>query len=132
MHPIWQLKEAVYSALTGDATLMAMVTGVYDYMPEDTAYPCVTLTLAEVEDWGTRTVCGQRVALTLQVFSRERSSQSCLNILDRLHAVLHDASLSLSEDVLVSLRAGASDVTPGSDGLSIQGRIAFYAWIEIS
>lgn len=37
------LQAAVYGKLTGHAPLMALVTGVFDEVPEDAAYPYVSL-----------------------------------------------------------------------------------------
>ena len=39
----WELQKAIYGALTGDSALMAMITGVHDHVPQDTAYPYVTI-----------------------------------------------------------------------------------------
>ncbi|MEE1835759.1 DUF3168 domain-containing protein [Streptomyces sp. SP17KL33] len=36
------LQAAIYAKLTGSAPLMALVTGVYDEVPEDAAYPYVS------------------------------------------------------------------------------------------
>ncbi len=39
----WELQKAIYGALTGDSTLMAMITGVHDHVPQETAFPYVTV-----------------------------------------------------------------------------------------
>lgn len=37
------LQKAVYDTLTNDSTLMSKISGVFDYVPTDQAYPYVTI-----------------------------------------------------------------------------------------
>lgn len=39
----WELQQAVYTALTGAAPLMALVTAVYDHVPQSATYPYVVI-----------------------------------------------------------------------------------------
>ena len=40
---LWPLQQAVYARLTGHAPLMALVTGVFDEVPENQPHPYVSL-----------------------------------------------------------------------------------------
>lgn len=130
MHPLHQLKQAVLAALTGDATLMGMVTAVLDHATAANAYPHVILAAARAEDRSNLAKEAWRAQLTISVHTRERGGKACLAILDRIRALLHHASLSLAEDALALLQLASSEATPGRDGLSCIGTAVYVALIE--
>ena len=72
----WALQKAVFTALTGEAELMAAVTGIYDRVPVGTAYPYVTIGEATAADWSTKTSTGQNHTLTLHAWSRAPGRQA--------------------------------------------------------
>ncbi|MGW2547493.1 DUF3168 domain-containing protein, partial [Kitasatospora sp. NPDC001574] len=70
--PMGPLQAALYTALTADEQLTAMVTGVFDYVPEDTAYPYVVLGEAIETPHNTHDRYGRQTAITLHVWSQYR------------------------------------------------------------
>jgi len=48
------LQTAVYNALSADATLVSAVTGIYDFVPEGTAFPYVKVGDQTMVDGGTK------------------------------------------------------------------------------
>jgi len=55
---IFQLQKSVYTALTGDSTLTAMVTGIYEYVPQGTGFPYLVVNEITAADWSTKTSNG--------------------------------------------------------------------------
>lgn len=124
------LQAALYSRLSGDAALMTLVTGVYDFVPADAAYPYVTLGEMSGEDASTATTAGMRFNFSLRVYSREAGRKKTAQIMERIHTLLHLVNISVSGQSLVMLRLESSDITLGNDGLTYVGSLRFRAIVE--
>src|SRR5690606_31896521 len=104
------VQKAVVAALTGDTALMALVSGAYDYISQDAVFPYVSLGEGACRDRSTKTTTGTEVTFVLHVYSREGGHKETLLIMERLHAVLHEAALTLSGHALLSMRFDSSVV----------------------
>ena len=117
----WELQQAVYGALTGDTTLMAMITGVHDHVPQETAFPYVTIGEASAVDWRTVGHDGMELTLVLHAWSRERGRREVKLILAEVHRILNDAKLTVPGHVLVWLHFGFSQTMLDNDGATTHG-----------
>ena len=117
----WELQQAVYTALTGDAPLMAMITGVHDHVPRDAAFPYVTMGGASAVAWGAVGVEGVEVTLVIEAWSRDRGHKEAKQILAEVYRVLHDADLTVTGHDLVWLRFEFAEFLLGADGLTYHG-----------
>lgn len=125
------LQQAVYSALTGDTTLMTMISGVYDRVPENAAFPYIALGAIQSRDWSSKTSNGTACVLVLHVWSRGGGRKQSADIMDRVHTLLHQANLSLTGGHnLVMLRFEDADITLQKDGLTYEGAMQFKALVE--
>ncbi|MFN3232936.1 MAG: DUF3168 domain-containing protein [Alphaproteobacteria bacterium] len=123
----WPLQKAVFSSLTGNVPLMAVVTGVFDRVPLGTAYPYITIGEATAADWSTKTSTGQNHTLTLHVWSRDAGRQQAKQILDLIHTALHNQPLTLDGAALVLLQYAFSETLSDPDGITTHGVIRFRA-----
>ena len=128
----WDLQRAVYGALTGDATLVALLGGshIYDDVPQTAAFPFVTIGRSELRDWSTGTDPGTEHQLTVHVWSRVSGRREAHEILGALADILHEASLSLTDHVLVNLRQDFSEVRRDPDGKTYHGIMRLRAVTE--
>jgi len=126
----WPFQQAVYQALTGDASLMALVSNVYDRVPENAVFPYVTIGDAVGRDWSTTTSAGMEYRLALQLFSRGGGRKQAAGIMERLYAVLHDATLTVTGQTLVLLRYESSAIRLEDDGVTHRGVFVLRALIE--
>lgn len=117
----WGLQKAIFDALTGDAALMGMVTGVFDRPPQGTAFPYVTLGEATVVDGSDKTNAGQEHTLTLHAWSRERGRKEVKDIMAQVFEVLHDKAIAVTGFVLVNLRFEFGETMLDGDGLTHHG-----------
>ncbi|MDE3017264.1 MAG: DUF3168 domain-containing protein [Pseudomonadota bacterium] len=124
------LQEAVYAALTGDATLMALVSGVFDRPPEGTAFPYVTLGESTGSDWSSAATVGMEHHFTLHVWSREGGRKQSASIMERLHTLLHQANLSITGQTLVMMVFSASEIVLENDGWTYHGKMQFHALLQ--
>lgn len=71
--PADSLQVGIYELLTNDATLMALVTGVYDQVPEEATPPYVVIgEMLSTED-SVHNGHGRQTAVMLHTWTRERS-----------------------------------------------------------
>lgn len=102
--PMALVQQAIYSVLTGDATLMGLVTGVFDFVPEGTAYAYVTLGEVITTPENRHRGFGRSVVETLHIWTRERGFAGALAIEDRITQLLDHQPLTLTGHHTVSVR----------------------------
>lgn len=93
--PIDEIQTAVYGVLSGDATLGGMVTGVFDEVPEGTAFPYVTLGEDLEQPANSHDRFGRETVLTLHVWTRSRGSIEAKRIASRVIALLDHQPLTI-------------------------------------
>ncbi len=118
-----ECQKAIYSRLTGDSTLNAIISGVYDRVPDNTAYPYVTIGNAQWRDWSTQSRQGSEIHLDVHAYSRKGGRKEALDIMARVYALLHDGSLSVTGHHLVMMRCESAQVRQMEDGLSYAGEM---------
>lgn len=93
---LWPLQQAVYSKLTGHAPLMALVTGVYDEVPENVAHPYVSIgSITETTD-DAHNQRGLDASVVLHVWSKYRGFKEASAILAALDAALDRQPLTVT------------------------------------
>lgn len=125
----WQLQQAVYSALSGNAALAALLGGprIYDDVPHTAAYPFVTMGQTSSSDFGTATEDGEEHILTLHVWSAAGGRSEAQLLMGAVRDVLHNAPLTLSGHTLVNLRQQFADIRREADGITIHGLARYRA-----
>ena len=121
------LQKTIFDALDGDSTLQSLVTDVFDFVPESTAFPYVKVGEETAVDNGTKTLQGNDHTLVIHTFSRYRGSKETKEIMSRIYALLHESSLTVSGASLVNLRFDFSDIIKENDGLTTHGLQRFRA-----
>ena len=109
--PARALQEAVFSTLSGDATLAALLGGanVFDGAPRNQPAPYVHLGELTARDWSTATEAGTEINFAVVAWSRAEGRSEGLAIADRVVALLHDAG------------AGARWISAGEPAASLDG-----------
>lgn len=125
-----ELQKAIVEALTGDVTLMALVEGVYNHVPQDSAFPYIVVGEATSSDYSTMTTQAEEITSTVLVFSRARGSKQSLEIMARLRELLHNAALALDGCTLIFQRFQEASITQTEDTNTWQGTVEFKALIE--
>ncbi len=130
--PSWSLQQAIFSTLSADAALTALIGAdrVFDDVPQDSPLPYVTLGPVTAQDWSTGSEDGTEHLLTVHVWSGARSKKQAHEILGAIRAALHDAPLSLGGHTLINLRHERSDIRRAPDGETIHGLARFRAVTE--
>lgn len=94
--PMLPVQTAVYARLTGDATLTGMISGVYDFVPEDVAYPFVVIgeALETPDNW--HGGFGRETVITLHVWSQYQGYTQGLRIAARVTELLDHQPLAIA------------------------------------
>lgn len=95
-----EVRQALVARLTGDATLMAMITGVFDWAPPDQPFPFLELAGAS-EGLDDKTISGMRHELEIHAWSSGRGAKEAIEILGRVRELLHRQPLVLTSHVVV-------------------------------
>ncbi len=107
---ILALRRAVQARLVADAALTGLLGGphIYEEPPRALEGPHVVHGEADMRDWSTGSSHGLQHAFELVVWAaRPGDGASALAIAARIGALLHEASLALPGQTLVSLRFDA-------------------------
>ncbi len=123
----WELQQAIYTALTGDAPLMGMVQGVYDHVPQGAAFPYVTVGESSVRAWRAVGLDGVETTLILHVWSRERGRKQAKQIMAEIPRILDDADLTVPGHALIWLRFEFSQTILDADGVIYHGIARYHA-----
>jgi hypothetical protein len=121
------LQGAIYSALTGNTALMALVQGVYDAQPRpltgDDAllFPYVTIGDDTLNDWSTDTESGADATITIHTWSRYKGRKEEKTIQAAIYDALHRQALTVSGYALVSVDWINSDSMTDADGETRHG-----------
>ncbi len=126
------LQQSLYQTLTGDATLTALASGVFDRPPQSGAFPYVTLGDAAIKDRSTKTTTGSEQIVMLHVWSRDGGRKEAATIMDRIYVLLHQANLTVTGQTLVMIRFTASSLTQENDGVTYNGAMQFRALLDAS
>lgn len=97
-----ELQQAVYDRLTGDANLMAAITGVYTTAPqssepeEDTAFPYVTINLVGVRNDDDKDENAISADVDIHLWARSQSALAWRDIADMIYDRMHRCDLSVT------------------------------------
>ena len=124
-----ELQQTVFNALDQSSTLQNLVTDVYDFVPESTAFPYVKIGEQTMVDDGTKDKKGSDFTIEVHTFSRYRGSVEIKNIMSVVYDILHESSLSVSGASLVNMRFEFSDIIKENDGLTSHGVQRFRVFV---
>ena len=123
------LQQTVFNALDQSSTLQNLVTDVYDFVPEGTAFPYVKIGEQTMVDNGTKNKQGTDFTIEVHTFSRYRGSVEIKNIMSVVYDILHESSLSVSGADLNNMRFEFSDIIKENDGLTTHGVQRFRVFV---
>ncbi|MER7874830.1 DUF3168 domain-containing protein [Streptomyces solisilvae] len=124
---LWPLQQAVYAALTADTTLMSLVSGVYDEVPESAIHPYVSFgSVTELVD-DAHDQRGLTTNLVLHVWSKYLGFREATEILAALDTVLDRQPLTVTgfKDVSVAHQqhTGLRDPDPEIRHINVTYRV---------
>jgi hypothetical protein len=120
---MYEVQQKVFSVLNADATLLSKVNGVYDYVPEKTSVPYVTFGHVQSSSEGSKTDDGEKITVTLDIWSESKGRKEAVNILSIIENILK-ADVELDTAFLIDQKVTNREVWEESYGL-------YHATLEI-
>ena len=126
-----ELQESIYDALTGDVTLMALITGVYadvqqPNLPEDDSlFPYVVIGQDSLATFDTKTENGVRALTQIDVWSRQNNLTEAKDVGTAVYDVLQKGVLTISGAHHILTRAVGQDYSTDPDGHTKRGLLTF-------
>ncbi|MGC5009749.1 DUF3168 domain-containing protein [Streptosporangium sp. DT93] len=132
MSALWPVQQALYARMTADAPLVALVSGIYDEVPEKVpaGKPYIAfaeLTEKDISDHGRRAF---EVMATLNIWSAYRGFAANARVLAELDRVLHRVALDVPGWELISIARIADGVRRVNDPNIRQGQARFRVWVQ--
>jgi|TARA_Y100000114_G_C11596692_1_gene248377 hypothetical protein len=122
------LQEAIYSRLNSDSNLTSTLgASIFDEVPHGTATPYVSIGYGSQTEFDTKSESGSTNTLNLHIWSEYKGAKECKQIMDRIHDLLHNHSLSVTGFNLINLRFEFSDILRDPDGVTRHGIMRFRA-----
>lgn len=125
-------QQSIYGVLSGDATLSALISGVYDHVPHDAALPYLVFSsIASRAEDGIVTRY-ERVTLGIAVYSQTGGRKESETIVARVSELLHRQKPSLaSVGDIVWQRVTRAGSVRMADGRTWRGDVDVTAMIEL-
>ena len=121
---LMEVQRALYTKLNGDGVLMGMVIGIHDITPQKTVLPYIVVGDGTTEILPADALNISELTLQLDVWTDASGRKSALTILNRLFAVLHLGTLTLSGFQQVILRCDQAKTTLMEQGVNLRGTIS--------
>ncbi|GEM_PF-4004210 len=122
-YPLPVAQGALVAKLEADAALMALVSGVYDQVPQGTPLPHLRMAEVTAVPQETSSHGGWRLRFELQATSRHGGKAECHAILARLHTLLQETDASVSGYTFIQSRVLGSRVAELRDGEHWRGTL---------
>jgi hypothetical protein len=120
---MFEVQQKVFAALDSNAELKAKVTGIFDYVPEKTICPYVTFGHIQSSSEDTKTDNGEKVTVTLDIWSESKGRKEAVTILALIEDILKNR-VTLDSAFLISQKVTNREVWEESYGL-------YHATLEI-
>lgn len=124
------IKIAIIDALKADAPLMASITGVYENVPQGTAYPYIAIgSMTEVK-FNFFGQLGKEATLTLHVWSQHAGSKEALGITDMINAILDGAPLAVTGFYLILCEHEITNTLVDPDGITYHVAVDYRVTVQ--
>jgi hypothetical protein len=127
----FSLQRAIFSLLTNDAALMADISGIYDFVPDDAAYPFIAIGEHQLRDWSNLQQEGTQQQVTIRVFTREAGRKQAVTLMERVVQLMHGQPLVVSGNEVRNVRLLSSQVNLLEDGRTYRGTLNFRVLLSV-
>jgi hypothetical protein len=93
---LMEVQRALHAKLSGDVVLAGLVNGIYDAVPPRLALPYVMIGDGQTRTLGADALSVTEVDMQIDVWTEASGRKTALTIMNRLFALLHLGTLSLT------------------------------------
>lgn len=130
------IQSAIYTRLKAYAPLNAVVTGVYDNVPQAidsgsvTAFPYVTIGEDVIVEWDTDDSLGANATITVHTWSRKAGRKECKAIQGHIQDALARHELSVTGYTMVTIEYEGEESFLDFDGETRHGVSTFRLYLD--
>ncbi len=117
----YNIQKAIYEKLTGNSQLMALIGGVFDNVPQETAFPFVTIGDIFASESSSLGKNGVEQKLSINIWSREAGHKQTAEIMDVIYGLLHNGVLTIAGQIIIAVRITSSSIRLEDDGWTYHG-----------
>ncbi len=125
----WPLQQAIYTKLNAASITdyaSNAITGVFDDVPENTAYPYIKIGEETSTNIATKTLDANEHTITIHVWSQYRGGfRDVKVIMQQIFTELHNSDITVSGASLVNIRHEFETVLLEQDGITRHGVMRF-------
>lgn len=127
--PSWALQQAVFSKLTGNASVTALVgQRVYDDVPENATFPYIVVGESWASPWDDSTAPGLEHIVMLHHWSRYDGAKELRQMMAAVYDALNRATLTVSGQDVLDVRFTFGQALRDPDGETRHGVQRFSIW----
>lgn len=131
--PSLELQGVIVSRLKADATLAALIGGrVYDNVPSNPTFPYISLGATDETSDDADCITALSISFQVDCWSRAVGFPEARKVADAVRRSLHEASLTLTSNALVSIQHRQTRVFRDPDGLTNQAVLTFDIFVEVA
>lgn len=120
---LMEVQRALSNKLNSDVVLMGMVSGVYDAVPQRLALPYVVIGDGQMRSIDADALNLAELNVQVDVWTDSSGRKTALTIMNRVFALLHLGTLSISGFEQVILRCEQADTAILEQGTRIHGTL---------
>lgn len=120
---LMEVQRALYAKLTADGVLMGMVTDVYDVVPQKTALPYIEIGDGDYNTLAADVINLAEIRFQIDVWTESSGRKTALTILNRLYALLHLGTLTLTGYQHVTMRCEQAETALVEEASRVRGSI---------
>lgn len=131
-------QKSIYETLTADTTLATLLGAtvsdkrIFDFVPQNQAYPYVTMAIKPMSDRGNQTLEGVEIAYQINVWHQPgtsvvsggptgRGDKTVQEIQNRIDQLLHRQDICIDGWNIISHRRSTVDILDEPDGVTKHG-----------
>jgi len=119
----YDLQKTIYEKLFANIELMAQISGVYDNVPQETAYPFISFGKNNSKKYDVLGKNGLEQKLDIEVWSREGGKKQSAYIMESIYSLLHNGNITIAGHTVISMEIISSSINLESDGRTYRGII---------
>jgi hypothetical protein len=117
-----EIQRAVFGALKNDLDLSRLVTGIYDFIPQEKCFPFVQVGEATHEERDSHTTNGFTSTIHINCWSQVTNGRGkCLDIQGAIYDALHKANLAIDCFATVTCHQSFSTIIVEDDTVTYHG-----------
>lgn len=119
------LQKAIYEKLTGNSALMALVSSVFDHIPQSVNFPYITIGDAIIHDFSNLKKSGNDYQLSIGIWSREAGHKQITDITEIIYGLLHNGTIAVTGKTLIMMRIVSNATNLENDG------VTYHAFVKV-